>query len=134
MGNRSGGDTTVKLLIEAESFDTLGGWVTETQSMQTIGSAYIMAHGMGVPVADAETKIELAEAGVYAFWAQYGDAENRRGVSRLEWTVRLSTRFSGRTGANGNGRKPEALPYLQESTASPYTTSPVSTVAATPYT
>lgn len=131
----------MKLLLEAESFDTLGGWVTETQSMQTIGSAYIMAHGMGVPVADAETTIELAEAGCIrilgahaATGRQYGDAENRRGVSRLEWTVRLSTRFSGRTGANGNGRKPEALPYLQESTASPCTTSPVSTVAATPYT
>ena len=73
MGDRSGGDTAVKLLLEAESFDTLGGWVTETQSMQTIGSAYIMAHGMGVPVADAETTIELAEAGVYAFWARTRD-------------------------------------------------------------
>ena len=73
MGDRSGGDTTVKLLLETESFDTLGGWVTETQSMQTIGSAYIMAHGMGVLVADAETTIELAEAGVYAFWARTRD-------------------------------------------------------------
>ena len=42
-----------KMLIEAESFSHLGGWLIETQSMPIIGSAYIMAHGMGIPVEDA---------------------------------------------------------------------------------
>ena len=63
----------MKLLIEAESFETLGGWVIETQSMQDIGSAYIMAHGMGVPVSDAGTTTEITDAGVYTFWARTRD-------------------------------------------------------------
>ena len=39
------------LFIEAESFQNLGGWVVDQQSMETMGSSYVMAHGMGVPVA-----------------------------------------------------------------------------------
>ena len=51
------------LFIEAESFQNLGGWVVDQQSMETMGSSYVMAHGMGVPVADAATTIQLPEAG-----------------------------------------------------------------------
>lgn len=61
-----------KMLIEAESFRVRGGWVIETQSMPTMGSAYLMAHGMGVPVADAVTEVELP-AGDYTFWARTRD-------------------------------------------------------------
>ena len=38
------------IFIEAESMDSLGGWVLDQQSMVQMGSPYIMAHGMGVPV------------------------------------------------------------------------------------
>ena len=63
----------MKTLIEAESFETLGGWVIETQSMAKIGSAYIMAHGLGIPVADARTTIEVEKEGVYTFFARTRD-------------------------------------------------------------
>ena len=59
-------------LIEAESFRERGGWLIETQSMPTMGSAYLMAHGMGIPVADAVTETELP-AGNYTFWARTRD-------------------------------------------------------------
>ncbi|MBQ2709018.1 MAG: FAD-dependent oxidoreductase, partial [Clostridia bacterium] len=59
-------------LIEAESFLERGGWLIETQSMPTMGSAYLMAHGMGIPVADAVTETELP-AGNYTFWARTRD-------------------------------------------------------------
>ena len=33
-----------EIFIEAESLSHKGGWTVETQSMETIGSAYLMAH------------------------------------------------------------------------------------------
>ncbi len=58
--------------IEAESFKKLGGWAIDQQSMDQMGSPYIMAHGLGVPVADAETEIDVS-AGRYAVWARTRD-------------------------------------------------------------
>ena len=55
-----------EIFIEAESFKDLGGWVVDQQSMETIHSSYIMAHGMGVPVKDAITDFYADEAGEYA--------------------------------------------------------------------
>ena len=40
------------ILIEAESMDSYGGWVLDQQSMASMGSPYLLAHGMGVPVED----------------------------------------------------------------------------------
>lgn len=45
-----------ELLIEAESFSQRGGWVLDQQFMDQMGSPYLMAHGMGIPVADATAK------------------------------------------------------------------------------
>lgn len=58
-----------EIFIEAESFKNLGGWVIDQQSMETIHSSYIMAHGMGVPVSDAVTEFEALEDGEYNVWA-----------------------------------------------------------------
>lgn len=58
------------IFVEAESFDSLGGWIVETQSVRQMGSAYLMAHGMGVPVADAETTVDIPDDGVYFVWAR----------------------------------------------------------------
>ena len=58
------------ILLECESFDNLGGWTVETQSIRQEGSSYLMAHGYGVPVADAETSIRVPEDGTYVVWAR----------------------------------------------------------------
>ncbi len=42
-------------VIEAESFADRGGWVVDTQYMDQMGSPYLLAHGLGRPVADATT-------------------------------------------------------------------------------
>lgn len=55
--------------IEAESFSTPGGWVLDTQFIDVMGSPYLMAHGMGKPVKDAQTEVELP-AGEYTLWAR----------------------------------------------------------------
>ena len=50
--------------LEAEAFENLGGWVIDQQSVEQMGSPYLMAHGLGVPVADACTTFEVAEEGL----------------------------------------------------------------------
>jgi hypothetical protein len=62
-----------EIWLEAESFDTLGGWVIDQRSIAQIGSAYIMAHGMGIPVADAETTCNIPESGQYTVWVRTRD-------------------------------------------------------------
>ena len=58
-----------EIFIEAESLKTKGGWVVDSASMEMLHSAYLMAHGMGVPVADAYDGIEITCSGDYSVWA-----------------------------------------------------------------
>jgi len=53
------------VFVEAEAFDDPGGWVIDQQFMDLMGSPYLLAHGIGVPVADAETTIAFPGAGTY---------------------------------------------------------------------
>ena len=61
------------VLVEAEAFDELGGWVIDQQFMDLMGSPYLLAHGIGVPVEDARTTVEFPEAGVYRVWVRTRD-------------------------------------------------------------
>ena len=61
------------LYVECESFAELGGWVVDPHSMKALGSSYVMAHGVGKPVADATTKVDVPSAGRYAVWAKTRD-------------------------------------------------------------
>jgi len=56
------------LLIETEGFQNKGGWVVDPLFMDIMGSPYLLAHGKGIPVADASTKITVSEKGVYHVW------------------------------------------------------------------
>ena len=55
--------SAAQLWLEAENFDNKGGWVVDQQFMDLMGSPYLMAHGMGVPVADASTSVVIPEKG-----------------------------------------------------------------------
>jgi len=57
-------------LIEAESFDDKGGWVVDPQFVEQMGSPYLLAHGMGVPVKNAKTVITLPSPGRYFVWVR----------------------------------------------------------------
>ncbi len=63
------------LLIETESFDNLGGWLSDHQAFEKIQSAYIQAHGCGTPVKDATTKVKFDKPGKYHVY-----------VSTYNWT------------------------------------------------
>jgi hypothetical protein len=53
------------VLLEAEGFEKLGGWVVDQQSMDQMGSPYLLAHGMGEPVAEATTTAKIPADGEY---------------------------------------------------------------------
>ena len=56
---------SASLLVEAENFSKKGGWVVDQQFMDLMGSPYLMAHGMGVPVEDAEMSVAFPATGKY---------------------------------------------------------------------
>lgn len=53
------------LFIEAESFAKKGGWEVDPQFFEQMGSSYLLAHGNGVPVADASTTFTVKTPGKY---------------------------------------------------------------------
>ncbi|MDF1812275.1 MAG: FAD-dependent oxidoreductase [Verrucomicrobiales bacterium] len=61
------------ILVEAESFENHGGWKLDTQFIEIMGSPYLMAHGLGRPVADAATTITVPEAGEWKIWVRTKD-------------------------------------------------------------
>jgi hypothetical protein len=61
------------VLIEAEGFKDAGGWVLDTQFIDTMGSPYLMAHGLGQPVRDAETTVMFPQRGKYRVWVRTFD-------------------------------------------------------------
>ena len=61
------------VFVEAEQFANHGGWELDQQSMEQMGSPYLLAHGLGIPVQDAKTKIEFPIAGSYRVWVRTKD-------------------------------------------------------------
>ena len=53
------------LLIEAESFEEKGGWVVDPQFMDQMGSPFLLAHGIGTPVANAKTNVAISKKGIW---------------------------------------------------------------------
>jgi len=54
-----------RILVEPESFNQLGGWVVDQQFMDQMGSPFLLAHGIGNPVADAVGSVRIRKAGRY---------------------------------------------------------------------
>lgn len=69
----SAGRSAAPVLIEAEGFADHGGWVVDAQFMDTMGSPYLLAHGLGEPVADARTSADIPVAGEFRVWVRTMD-------------------------------------------------------------
>ena len=69
-----------KILIETESFSNHGGWKLDTQFIREMGSPYLLAHGLGTPVEDATTSIEVNDGGSYQLFARTKDWVARWGA------------------------------------------------------
>ena len=61
------------VLVEAESFADTGGWVVDPQFMDNMGSPYLLAHGLGEPVADAHTTVKTSTADRYRVFVRTKD-------------------------------------------------------------
>ncbi len=66
-----------QVFVEAESFRDHGGWSLDTQFIDSMGSPYLLAHGMGEPVKDAATTVRFPSTGKYRVW-----------VRTLDWVAR----------------------------------------------
>lgn len=62
-----------QVLVEAESFQSKGGWKLDTQFIDNMGSPYLLAHGLGRPVEDATTTVEFPELGEYRVFVRTKD-------------------------------------------------------------
>ena len=61
------------VFLEAEQFADVGGWELDQQSMDSMGSPYLLAHGLGVPVKDAVTTVTFSPPGKYRVWVRTRD-------------------------------------------------------------
>ena len=61
------------ILLEAEAFSDKGGWVVDPQFTDVMGSPYLLAHGLGNPVADASADIYFPTAVVIRAWVRTRD-------------------------------------------------------------
>lgn len=68
------------VLIEAESFTELGGWVVDQQFMDQMGSPFLLAHGLGRPVSDAIERVRDGRlTGKWKLWVRTRDWVSPRG-------------------------------------------------------
>ena len=67
------------LTLECEQFKDLGGWKVDSQFRLTMGSTYLIAHGLGNPVANARTTFSVTAPGTYSVFAR-----------TMNWTAKWS--------------------------------------------
>ncbi len=73
LGLSSGSSKDMKsdsILLCGSSFDNLGGWISDSQFMEIMGSSYLLAHGLGVPVEDASTSFYVEKEGDYHIYVR----------------------------------------------------------------
>ncbi len=73
--------------IEAEAFEDRGGWVMDSQAALVMGSPYLMAHGCGVPVANAKTIVKLRAGGSLRVVARTRDWVAPHGPGRFRLLI-----------------------------------------------
>jgi hypothetical protein len=78
------------ILVEAESFDNFGGWVMEFQFDLEKGSPYLLAHGNGLPVADATTSVDTSP-GSYHVWVRAKDWDPGHHPGRFTLMINCKT-------------------------------------------
>ena len=86
--------------VEAERFQEYGGWNNDAQFIDQMGSPYLLATGMGEPVKDAVTRVEIPREGRYRLWVRSRDWALDHHPGRFK--VLLNGKPSGRDfGASG---------------------------------
>ena len=89
--------------LEAEQFPQCGGWVNDAQFIDQMGSPYLLANGLGTPVADAVATVRLPAAGKYRLWARTKDwiPEHHPGTFQILLDGQAAPTTFGRSGQAG---------------------------------
>ena len=92
------------ILLETESFAEKGGWKVDQQFMDQMGSPYLIAHGMGHPVADAKTSFSVNEEGSYKVYVRTYNWTSPwfDGKGPGKFMVRVNNSQLGTTGDTGS--------------------------------
>ena len=69
----SAGDNAQVIWLEAETFRNTGRWSNDPQHVDQMGSPYLLATGVGKPVADAMTTVNVRIADEYRLWVRCRD-------------------------------------------------------------
>lgn len=56
------------VFVMCSSLGNHGGWVLDTQFICNMGLPYLLAHGLGTPVADASGEVVFPQVGTYRVW------------------------------------------------------------------
>lgn len=92
-------------LLEAEAFSDVGGWSVDQQFIDQMGSSYLIAHGLGIPVSDAVTSVSVNDSGTYHFyvrtynWTSPWTASEGPGAFRLKVNGKAVKAVLGTTGS-----------------------------------
>jgi glycine/D-amino acid oxidase-like deaminating enzyme len=89
-----------EILVEAEAFDDYGGWVLDAQFLDQMGSPYLLAHGLGRPVRNATTTVQIPQTAQYNVWVRTKDWVPSHHPGRFEVVIN-STRLDVMFGADG---------------------------------
>lgn len=81
----------MSLNVPLEKFAVTGGWCVDAQSMDQMGSPYLLAHGLGVPVADATGTLRVEKVEQLRVWVRTRDWVSPQGPGRFvvkigDWT------------------------------------------------
>ena len=75
------------VFVEAEGFEKPGGWALDPQFMDQMGSPYLLAHGLGVPVEDATTTVRFPAPGTYRVFVRTKDWAANVGPGKFQLIV-----------------------------------------------
>ncbi|MBK1879702.1 FAD-dependent oxidoreductase [Pelagicoccus mobilis] len=67
-GKKAKSTDNQSVLVETAHFSNTGGWSLDNQFETHLGFSYLLAHGMGKPVANASGEIRFPQAGKYKVW------------------------------------------------------------------
>ena len=91
-GLSSSSSSSVKsdsILLCGSAFDNKGGWISDPQFMEVMGSSCMIAHGLGIPVENASTSFYVKTEGDYHIyvrtknWTAYWSDKPTPGVFRI---------------------------------------------------
>lgn len=92
-------DIDNSIYLSASAFKHKGGWISDPQFMEQMGSSYLIAHGLGVAVSDAHTQFTAPAEGLYNIF-----------VRTRNWTAYWTDKPSaGRFGIEIDGQPLETL-------------------------